>query len=402
MTQASTAAGLEVLQLISEPTAALLAYDARNGAPTTDKNVLVADIGGIRTDVAVIASRGGMYTTLSTIHDYDVGGSQLDQVLMDYFAAEYKKKFNDAEDPQQNARSLAKLKAESESVKKALSLGTNANFGVESLSSGNDFTFTINRTRFELKASKTFAAIKRLVMHAVEKAGLDPLDIDEVILSGGSSHIPRIASNIEAEFPEKTVVWAPSLKADAINPSELAARGAAIQASLISDFEADDIKESCHPVVTAAPHLKSAVGVLCISSDAKNGVFKPILEADTPVPVRRTAIISVPKEGGDVLIKVCEGSKHIKITKVEKSATNGDKNDEDLDDEDFEDDEDEETRETVWKADNVLAECAIKGIKKGGKVEVQINVAPDLAVTIIAREVGGKGGIRGSIDAPKA
>jgi molecular chaperone DnaK (HSP70) len=157
----------------------VLAYDARPESKLEDKIIVVADFGGIRSDIAVIASRGGMYSMLSTMHDYESGGTQLDQVLIDHFAKEFLKKHKS--DPRQNERSLAKLKLEAEATKKALSLGANASLSVESLAEGIDFSSTINRTRYELLASKVFAAFTRLVEDAVRKADLDVLDIDEVL-----------------------------------------------------------------------------------------------------------------------------------------------------------------------------------------------------------------------------
>lgn len=403
LSEAAKNAGIEVLQFINEPVAALLAYDARSTSEPTDKTVVVVDIGGIRSDVTVIASREGIYTILATAHDYDVSGTQLDKVLIDYFAKEFlKKAHKSAEDPRENARSLAKLTLESEAVKKSLSLGNNANFSVESLSEGLDFTSTINRTRYELLASKTFAAITRLVLSVITKAGLDPLDISEVILSGGSSHTPRIANNLKSALPEHVTVSAPATRPDAINPSELAARGAAIQASLISEFDIEDIKESNHPVVTATPHLSTALGVLSLSPSEEKGIFTTIIEANTPVPVRRTATLSVPAAGGDVLIKLVEATSSIISKLVEKKAkaeTNGDKDSDDSDDDS--EDEDEEVKEKKWSVGKTIAEAAVKGVKKGGKVQVQLSIGTDLSVTLVAREVGAKGGIRGVVQASK-
>lgn len=178
LSKAAKAAGVDVLQMISEPTAAVLAYDARPEAKLKDKIVVVADLGGTRSDIAVIASRGGIYSILSTSHDYETAGVQLDQVLVDHFAKEFTKK-NKA-DPRQNDRSLAKLKLEAEATKKALSLGGNASCSVESLADGIDFSSTINRTRYELLAGKVFGAFTRLIEEAVRKADLDILDVDEV------------------------------------------------------------------------------------------------------------------------------------------------------------------------------------------------------------------------------
>ena len=177
--KASKAAGVEVLQMISEPTAAVLAYDARPEVELKDRLIVVADLGGIRSDIAVIASRGGMYSTLSTSHDYETAGVKLDQVLVDHFAKEFMKK--NKTDPRGNARSLAKLKLEAEATKKALSLGGNASCSVESLADGIDFSSTINRTRYELLAGKVFGSFTRLIEDAVQKADLDILDIDEVL-----------------------------------------------------------------------------------------------------------------------------------------------------------------------------------------------------------------------------
>jgi molecular chaperone DnaK (HSP70) len=388
--------------LISEPTAAVLAYDARPGAQLADKIVVVADLGGTRSDIAVMASRGGIYTILATMHDYDVSGFKLDQVLIDYFAKEFLKKHKSAGDPRENDRAMAKLKLECEAVKKALSIGTTANFSVESLIGGVDFTATINRTRYELLGNKLFAAFTRLVTHAVEKAHLDPLDITEIILAGGNSHTPKVAAAVRSGFPDTTNVLAPSTSPTAINPSELAVRGAAIQASLIQEFELDDIEQSTHPMVTVTPHLSNAVGVLCISGDESSGVFHAIVDAETPLPVRRTATISTPREGGDVLIKLTEGSRHIKVTKPEAKPKKDDNNDEDdSESEEDESDEDDEVREKTWKVGNTLSEAAIRGIKKGGKVEVQINIGADLSVNAIYRELGGKGGVRGIIRGQK-
>jgi hypothetical protein len=149
-------------------------------------------------------------------------------------------------------------------------------------------------------------------------------------------------------------------------------------------------------MVTVTPHLKHAVGVLMLSDSESRGIFKPVLEAETAVPARRTVVFSTPKDGGDVLVKICEGIRDIKVTQPTKTAKVKDAGS-DSDDDD-ESDEEDEVREKVWKIGKVIAEAAIKGVKKGGKVEVMINVSGDMGVTITAREVGTKGGVRGSLE----
>ena len=385
-------AGIEIIQTISEPISALLAHDAKqqlsgeSEPASQDKIVLVADLGGTRSDVAVVASRGGMYTTLATAHDYELGGKALDAVLIEYAAKEFLKKNKNAADPRTNDRSLAKLTLEAEAVKKSLSLGQSASFSIESLVDGIDFSLTVNRTRYELLANKVFMSFTRLIEAAVKKAELDILDIDHILLSGGTSHTPKIASNLRSHFPESTTVTSPSTSATAVNPSELSARGAAIQASLVSEFEQADIESSIEPVVTVAPHTPRPIGLA-----TADNVFIPIIPADTPVPARRTAQIAVA-EGGDVLLRLAEGEREIKVSTVEANG-NAEDSDEDSDD------EPEEVREKVFKAGKTLAEAAVRDVKKGGKVEVQVNIGADLTITLVAREVGGKGGVRGTVSA---
>ncbi|KAJ2902414.1 heat shock 70 kd protein cognate 1 [Zalerion maritima] len=398
--KAANDADLEVLQLVADPIASVLAYDARQESKVEDKMVVVADFGGTRSDVSVVASRGGMHTILATAHDYEFAGTHLDQVLMDHFAKEFIKKYKT--DPRENAKSLAKLKAEAEATKRALSLGSNASFSVESLADGCDFASSINRLRYEMIGRKVFEGFSRLVDGVIKKAGLDVLDIDEVILSGGTSHTPKIASNFRNIFPETTTILAPSTTPTAINPSELQARGAALQASLVQEYDAEDIEQSTHPAVTTVQHISNAIGVISTSEDGED-TFVPIIAPETAVPTRRTIHINAAKDGGDVLVRIAEGGTHIKVTQPEpKPKEEKETDSDDSDDSDFDSDEDdeEETREKVWKIGSTLAEAAVRGVKKGGKVEITINVMADLGVTIQMREVGGKGGVRGTLAKP--
>ena len=147
--------------------------------------------------------------------------------------------------------------------------------------------------------------------------------------------------------------------------------------------------------------MSKAIGVLVVSEDVTRGIFKSLMEAETAVPARRAGLFAVAAAGGDVLIKVCEATRDIKVSKPEpKPKVDGkpssDSSDADASDEESEE-EPEEIREQVWKVGTVLAEAAVRGIKKGAKVEVTVNVGADLGVTVTAREVGGKGGVRGQL-----
>ena len=156
-------------------------------------------------------------------------------------------------------------------------------------------------------------------------------------------------------------------------------------------------------MVTVTPHLRHAVGVLVVSESTERGIFKPVLEAETAVPARRTAVFATPKEGGDVIVKICEGIRDIKVTipepraKLNGKADKGQDSDDD-EEEDMSSEEEEEVRERIWKTGSVLAEAAVRGVKKGGKVEVTVNVNGELGVQVTAREVGGKGGVRGTLE----
>lgn len=246
-----------------------------------------------------------------------------------------------------------------------------------------------------------------------------------MILSGGTSHTPKIASALSILFPETTTILSPSTSTTAINPSHLASRGAAIQASLVQEFEKDDIDQSTHPMLTVTSHLSHAIGVVLATKLSSNNdtpasdVFSPLLLPETAVPARRSARFPI-RANGDLLIQICEGAREIRVEKPEpKLKINGTKvaSDSELgsDDDDDDDDEEEEKRTKVWRASKTLAELRLKDVKKeqlqqqGKKktptptptptlVEVTVNVGGDLGIEVTAREVGGKGGVRGRIE----
>ena len=429
LTAAAQAAGLEVLQLISEPAAALLAHDRRQANQRlVDKTVVLADLGGSRSDISVISVRGGMYTFLATVHDYALGGVRLDEVLMEHGAKEFLKKYKDAPDPRQSTRGTAKLKSESEATKKALSLGTSANMNIESLVNGLDFSLTVNRTRYDLLANKVFSQFGSLIQDALAKADLDILDIDEVVLAGGTSHTPRIAQNVRAAFPESTEVIAPAtMPTEAVNPSEMVARGAAMQAYLVEGFDTEDVEQSTHPAVTATPHLGKTIGFVVVGAQSgkasaylPNGspagqdqgsdsheAFKPLIPAETPLPVRRTLNFtnhSRSKSPSSILLRLCEGERRISVTKPEPLPKRGKEGKDEAaedpgsesDDED-EDDEPEEMRDTVWGIGTLLGDLALRDVKPGARVTMQVSVGVDLGVSVSAMEAG-KTGVKGTVE----
>lgn len=367
--KASTAAGLNVLQIINEPSAALLAHASTDNRLEQDKTYVVADFGGVRSDAAVISVRGGVLTLLATAHDYELGGDKLDTALAEFIAKEFQKKYD--VNPRNNARSLAKLKDAAILARKTLSNVSSATISIESLADGIDFHSTINRLRFELVSRNVLNQFTEFVESVVKRANLDVLDIDEVLLAGGVSNTTKLASNIQALFPESTTVVAPSLDTKASYPEELTARGAAIQASLLESFDAEEIKESLAPVVLNTQHLQKAVGIV----DA-NGDFVTILKAESTYPIRRSIQLEAPK--GDVLITVVEGEDTVKETTLEPEAA-------DDEDDEYSDEEPEVVREKHIIPGTKLAELAVRDVQ-ADKVEITFNITKEGVFTVSAKE----------------
>lgn len=374
LTKLSNEAGLKVLQMINEPSSALLAsLTTEEDKLLQDKIYAVVDVGGIRTDAAIISVRGGVFTILSTSHEYGLGGEQFDDALAEYFAKEFEKK--NKSDPRTNARSLAKLKAESIVVKKTLSNVQSSTCSIESLADGLDFHTSINRLRFVLIGKAIFANITNFVQKAVTKAGLDTLDIDEVLLVGGSSNIPKLASNVAAIFPESTTVVAPSLDTKALDPSELVARGAALQASLVESFDDEEISESLQPIVVNTQHLLKSIGI-----KNADGEFVPILVAETAYPIKKSVEVT-NGDSSSVLIELYEGKRTVKETTIEPVQN------EDDSDDDYSDEEPEVIKEVVYVAGDLLAELALKDLKPNSKLEVVVNITQNGTLHFSGREL---------------
>ncbi len=380
----SNEAGVPVIQIIYEPVSAVLAYsalDLANGVDVTvNKNIVVADIGATRSDIAVISSRGGLYTILSTVHDYNIGGTLLDDTLIDHFGKEFQKKHKI--DIKGNTRALARMKAQCEVTKKTLSASSSATVSVESLAEGFDFHSSINRFRYETLARKIIGQIVDLIQSAVKKADLENFDIDEIIMVGGTCHTPKLASAVSLVFPESTKVRSPTTYVPSLNPSELSSQGAAIQASLIAEFEAEDIAENTHPVITSVPHLAHPIGL------KQGSKFVTVLDIHTPLPSRKAISIEGPETAGDALIEIFEGKLDVKVTQLEKQAK--DEDDSDSEDED-EDDTPREERSRMHTAETKIAQIVVKGVEAKKHIEVMIQVDAESKVTVQARPLGGKG-----------
>lgn len=377
LVKVAAGAGIKVLQLINEPSAALLAHLSAASIASgeerllQDKLYVVADFGGIRSDAAVIAVRGGILTILATAHARNLGGDNLDAAISEYFAKEFEKKFKT--DPRKTARALAKLKAESIVAKKTLSNVSSSSFSIESLAEGYDFLSNINRLRFELAARKPLSDMTAFVDLVLEKAGVEALDVDEVLLTGGCANVVKLASNVLFLFPESTTIVAPSIDTKASNPEELLTKGAALQAGLVEGFDEEEIHESMQPVVVNTQHLSAPIGI----KDA-SGAFHALLVKETAYPIRKSFEVT-NGDAADVIVELYEGQRTVKETVIEAEPLSDDDSDED--------DEPEVRREVVYEAGELLAKLALSDLKPNSKLEVLVNITQNGVLHLTGREL---------------
>merc|ERR1739847_259570 len=214
---AGTIAGLNVMRIINEPTAAAIAYglDKDEG----EKNILVFDLGGGTFDVSMLTIDGGVFEVISTNGNTHLGGEDFDQRVMDYFMKLYKKKTG--KDVRKNDRTVQKLRREVEKAKRALSSAHQAKIEIESFFEGEDFSETLTRAKFEELNMDLFRSTMVPVKKVMEDGDLTKDEIDEIVLVGGSTRIPKVQQLVKDYFDGKE----PSR---GINPDEAVAYGAAV------------------------------------------------------------------------------------------------------------------------------------------------------------------------------
>jgi heat shock protein 5 len=220
---AGTIAGLNVPRIINEPTAAAIAYGLdKKGA---EMNVLVYDLGGGTFDVSVLSLDHGVFEVLATSGDTHLGGEDFDQRVMDHFIRLIKRKHG--KDISKDGRALGKLRRECERAKRALSNQHQVRVEIESLFDGVDFSEQLTRAKFEELNMDLFKKTLGPVKKAIADAKLKKSDIDEIVLVGGSTRIPKVQELLTEMFDGKE----PN---KGINPDEAVAYGAAVQGSIIS------------------------------------------------------------------------------------------------------------------------------------------------------------------------
>lgn len=288
-------AGLNILRIINEPTAAALAYGLDKKDDTT---ILVYDLGGGTMDCSILEISDGMYEVRSTGGDTHLGGEDFDNIMMDWTITEFVKEhpIYTRQAIMDNAKSLTKLKKECERVKKALSSSDFATIDIESLIDGIDYTTDISKTQFETMCTTVFKRCIDPVKQVLLDAKLSTRDIDEIVLVGGSTRIPKIRDMLKKYFNK--------VPKNGINPDEAVAYGASIQAAMLSFKEGQDDTIDNVVLVDVIP--------LSLGIETAGGVMTTIIERNCPIPCTREQVFSTYSDNQPcVTVHVYEGERYL-------------------------------------------------------------------------------------------